>query len=299
MSWFRLDDKFHSNQKVIAARNAAVGLYVRCGTWSADQGTEGRIPSHVALMFGTKAEIARVSAAGLWQPTDYGYLIRDYLEYNLSNDEVGERREKRAEAGRAGGIKSGESRRSKREASASDSGKQIEANTNPDPTRPDPTPLVPVVDELDDSTCDVLRGAAVMYAEWKFASNPSACKGLPSKYKAGIVANMRARHQQAIVAHLGNTTAAFGADVQRHTFADLAARADDQAGAFAAIFQVLRHLSHSGVGEDHTARANLCPPCHHGVRLHLDPVAQGDIGADHTERPNMHPRAQTRRRIND
>ena len=76
MSWFRLDDKFHSNQKVIAARNAAVGLYVRCGTWSADQGTEGRIPSHVALMFGTKAEIARVSAAGLWQPTDYGYLIR-------------------------------------------------------------------------------------------------------------------------------------------------------------------------------------------------------------------------------
>ena len=49
------------------------------------QGTEGRIPSHVALMFGTKAEIARVSAAGLWQPTDYGYLIRDYLEYNLSN----------------------------------------------------------------------------------------------------------------------------------------------------------------------------------------------------------------------
>ena len=190
MSWFRLDDKFHSNQKVIAARNAAVGLYVRCGTWSADQGTEGRIPSHVALMFGTKAEIARVSAAGLWQPTDYGYLIRDYLEYNLSNDEVGERREKRAEAGRAGGIKSGESRRSKREASASDSGKQIEANTNPDPTRPDPTPLVPVVDELDDSTCDVLRGAAVMYAEWKFASNPSACKGLPSKYKAGIVANV-------------------------------------------------------------------------------------------------------------
>ena len=213
MSWFRLDDKFHSNQKVIAARNAAVGLYVRCGTWSADQGTEGRIPSHVALMFGTKAEIARVSAAGLWQPTDYGYLIRDYLEYNLSNDEVGERREKRAEAGRAGGIKSGESRRSKREASASDSGKQIEANTNPDPTRPDPTPLVPVVDELDDSTCDVLRGAAVMYAEWKFASNPSACKGLPSKYKAGIVANVLTEQAAELSAYIERHPNATAADI--------------------------------------------------------------------------------------
>ena len=213
MSWFRLDDKFHSNQKVIAARNAAVGLYVRCGTWSADQGTEGRIPSHVALMFGTKAEIARVSAAGLWQPTDYGYLIRDYLEYNLSNDEVGERREKRAEAGRAGGIKSGESRRSKREASASDSGKQIEANTNPDPTRPDPTPLVPVVDELDDSTCDVLRGAAVMYAEWKFASNPSACKGLPSKYKAGIVANVLEEQRTELTQFIKRHPNATAADI--------------------------------------------------------------------------------------
>lgn len=273
MSWFRLDDKFHSNQKVIAARNAAVGLYVRCGTWSADQGTEGRIPSHVALMFGTKAEIARVSAAGLWQPTDYGYLIRDYLEYNLSNDEVGERREKRAEAGRAGGIKSGESRRSKREASASDSGKQIEANTNPDPTRPDPTPLVPVVDELDDSTCDVLRGAAVMYAEWKFASNPSACKGLPSKYKAGIVANV-----------LTEQAAELSAYIERHpnaTAADIAGRV----------------LGVPGLGNTTTPPApdwHANPHCEHcdgsGI-ARLDDIGQGTYGPCECRRTEPYPDA--------
>lgn len=273
MSWFRLDDKFHSNQKVIAARNAAVGLYVRCGTWSADQGTEGRIPSHVALMFGTKAEIARVSAAGLWQPTDYGYLIRDYLEYNLSNDEVGERREKRAEAGRAGGIKSGESRRSKREASASDSGKQIEANTNPDPTRPDPTPLVPVVDELDDSTCDVLRGAAVMYAEWKFASNPSACKGLPSKYKAGIVANV-----------LTEQAAELSAYIERHpnaTAADIASKV----------------LGVRGLGNTTTPPApdwHANPHCEHcdgsGI-ARLDDIGQGTYGQCECRRTEPYPDA--------
>lgn len=273
MSWFRLDDKFHSNQKVIAARNAAVGLYVRCGTWSADQGTEGRIPSHVALMFGTKAEIARVSAAGLWQPTDYGYLIRDYLEYNLSNDEVGERREKRVEAGRAGGIKSGESRRSKREASASDSGKQIEANTNPDPTRPDPTPLVPVVDELDDSTCDVLRGAAVMYAEWKFASNPSACKGLPSKYKAGIVANV-----------LTEQAAELSAYIERHpnaTAADIASKV----------------LGVRGLGNTTTPPApdwHADPHCEHcdgsGI-ARLDDIGQGTYGPCECRRTEPYPDA--------
>lgn len=273
MSWFRLDDKFHSNQKVIAARNAAVGLYVRCGTWSADQGTEGRIPSHVALMFGTKAEIARVSAAGLWQPTDYGYLIRDYLEYNLSNDEVGERREKRAEAGRAGGIKSGESRRSKREASASDSGKQIEANTNPDPTRPDPTPLVPVVDELDDSTCDVLHGAAVMYAEWKFASNPSACKGLPSKYKAGIVANV-----------LTEQAAELSAYIERHpnaTAADIASKV----------------LGVRGLGNTTTPPApdwHANPHCEHcdgsGI-ARLDDIGQGTYGPCECRRTEPYPDA--------
>lgn len=273
MSWFRLDDKFHSNQKVIAARNAAVGLYVRCGTWSADQGTEGRIPSHVALMFGTKAEIARVSAAGLWQPTDYGYLIRDYLEYNLSNDEVGERREKRAEAGRAGGIKSGELRRSKREASASDSGKQIEANTNPDPTRPDPTPLVPVVDELDDSTCDVLRGAAVMYAEWKFASNPSACKGLPSKYKAGIVANV-----------LTEQAAELSAYIERHpnaTAADIASKV----------------LGVRGLGNTTTPPApdwHANPHCEHcdgsGI-ARLDDIGQGTYGPCECRRTEPYPDA--------
>ena len=273
MSWFRLDDKFHSNQKVIAARNAAVGLYVRCGTWSADQGTEGRIPSHVALMFGTKAEIARVSAAGLWQPTDYGYLIRDYLEYNLSNDEAGERREKRAEAGRAGGIKSGESRRSKREASASDSGKQIEANTNPDPTRPDPTPLVPVVDGLDDPTCDVLRAAAVMYAEWKFASNPSACKGLPSKYKAGIVAN-----------GLTEQAAELSAYIERHpnaTAADIASKV----------------LGVRGLGNTTTPPApdwHANPHCEHcdgsGI-ARLDDIGQGTYGPCECRRTEPYPDA--------
>ncbi len=70
------------------------------------------------------------------------------------------------------------------------------------------------------------------------------------------MADMRAGHQQAIVADAGDAAAAFGAGVQRGTFADAAACADDQAGAFALEFQVLRHFADAGEGEDHGVIAN-------------------------------------------
>jgi hypothetical protein len=143
MSWFRLDDKFHSNAKVMAAGNAAVGLYARCGTWCADHGKEGVIPSYVAHAYGSKREIATLIATRLWVEVDEGYKMPDYLDFNLSNDEVEDRRAKRAEAGRQGGIKSGQVRKkaSKDEANASAS---AEANTNDSRTESNPYPSLPV-----------------------------------------------------------------------------------------------------------------------------------------------------------
>lgn len=143
MSWFRIDDKFHSHAKVLQAGNAAVGLYTRCGAWSCDQRTEGKIPRHVARSFGTPKEIRTLLSCALWAETEDGYVMPDFLDFNPSNAEVDAKRQARAEAGAKGGQRSGETRRSKGEANASalldvcfDSG---EANTNPHPI-PSPTP---------------------------------------------------------------------------------------------------------------------------------------------------------------
>lgn len=225
MSWFRLDDKFHSNGKVLAAGNAAVGLYVRCGTWSADHGTEGHIPKLVASAYGTKGEIAKLVAMRLWREESDEYVMPDYLDFNLSNDEVEDLRRKRSEAGQKGGLKSGQVRKKRGsneandEANAQANGQQNEANTNPDPdpTRPDPTPTgastqqtdrLPTVAAVGQS---VIEEALNLYGKHVHDLDPDGCTTTPARRIAGIArtaANERhGRIAQHMSEHPNSTTA--------------------------------------------------------------------------------------------
>ena len=124
MPFVLMDDKFHSNPKVIAAGNAAVGLYARLLSWSSDNGTDGYVPEAVARQYGTRREILALVEArrtpdgsGLLDETYGGFLIPDFLDHNPSAAQVRERRAEKsqvkARAGQAGGVASGESRRAK------------------------------------------------------------------------------------------------------------------------------------------------------------------------------------------
>src|SRR5260221_10877398 len=104
MPWFRLDDSFHSHPKVIAAGNEAIGLFVRCGTYAAQHLTDGFIPEHVALLYGSPALADTLAKTKLWRRTRGGWQIPDYLDYNPSREDVEAKREIRAEAGRKGGL---------------------------------------------------------------------------------------------------------------------------------------------------------------------------------------------------
>ena len=102
MAWFRIDDEFHSHPKVTAAGNAATGLWVRGGAWSAHYLTDGFVPLEVIRSMGRTSEIDRAIAARLWVPTKGGMLMPDYLEYNPGGSSVRERRERDAKRKRAG-----------------------------------------------------------------------------------------------------------------------------------------------------------------------------------------------------
>ena len=69
MSWFRLDDKFHSHTKIIAAGNAAVGLFVRAGCYCSDHSTDGLVTFPVAALLGKPREAQALCDAGLWPNT--------------------------------------------------------------------------------------------------------------------------------------------------------------------------------------------------------------------------------------
>ena len=105
MAWFKLDDRFGNHPKVVKAGNSAVGLWVRCGTYSAEHLTDGHIPADVARMYGTRKEIQALLTAGLWATNgDGGYVMPDYLDFNPSKEETMAKRE--AERIRkAGGIR--------------------------------------------------------------------------------------------------------------------------------------------------------------------------------------------------
>lgn len=139
MTWFKVDDSFHAHPKVLATEPAALGLWVIAGAWSSAHLTDGVVPDHaLSRLLPDSATLAqKLVTAGLWRRIKGGYRFHDWSDFQPSSNDVKEQRQKRAEAGRLGGLASGKARSkpaSKTEANA-------EALASPivePPTRPDP-----------------------------------------------------------------------------------------------------------------------------------------------------------------
>ncbi|MET9816547.1 hypothetical protein [Streptomyces sp. NPDC006355] len=108
MPWFNVDDKAHSHPKMIKAGNAAVGLWLRCGSYVAQHLTDGVVPGLVADMYGTAPQISKLVKVGLWhphghicpscpQPAEGDYYMHDYAANgNPLRAEVEQRRQRAA-----------------------------------------------------------------------------------------------------------------------------------------------------------------------------------------------------------
>ena len=140
MPWFRLDDTFHSHPKVIAAGNEAVGLYTRCGSYAAQHLTDGFIPEHVALLYGSAELADTLVRTRLWRRARGGWVMPDYLQFNPSHDAVDKDRQQKAER-----QKRWREARGRRVTNASSNAGVEPAPPRPAPKeagrgRPDPTP---------------------------------------------------------------------------------------------------------------------------------------------------------------
>ncbi|MFE3109052.1 hypothetical protein ACFXKJ_19335 [Kitasatospora indigofera] len=108
MSWFAVGDSTDDHFKTLAAGNAALGLWVRCGAYASAHLTDGVIPGAVAAKNGTASQIRKLVAAGLWhaarhtcpkcpQVREGDFVMHDYLDANPSRRQVQERRRRAAE----------------------------------------------------------------------------------------------------------------------------------------------------------------------------------------------------------
>jgi hypothetical protein len=201
MTWVRFDDSVIDHPKVLIAGAAAELLWRRSISWSGKHLTDGLVRREaLPVLFGNLSElgvaedaaVARVVAAGLWEETETGWQIHDYLEYNPSRRAVRARRklerEKKArqrdagaeavDRGRTGHFRSrreslGESRgETPRESTATRSrpvpspvvdlsdqrkGLSIEAERKPDLPLPPPPVLTSVNGSLQATTSPVKR----------------------------------------------------------------------------------------------------------------------------------------------
>lgn len=90
MTWFKVDDSFHSHPKVLAAEPAALGLWVVAGTWSAANLTDGFVPEHVLpRLLPDSGELAEsLVTCGLWRRAKGGYRFHDWGDYNPHSSDV-------------------------------------------------------------------------------------------------------------------------------------------------------------------------------------------------------------------
>ncbi|GAB3372488.1 hypothetical protein [Amycolatopsis echigonensis] len=130
MPWFNVDDGFADHPKAIRAGNAALGLWVRAGAWSAKHLTDGFVPEEIAFLHGTPTQAAKLVRTGLWRVAEGGFQFHDWSDdrRNPTRAEVTRRRSENAarqarwrSARRAGGARTDSGRL------ANDAGEELEA----------------------------------------------------------------------------------------------------------------------------------------------------------------------------
>jgi hypothetical protein len=89
VTWFKVDDQLAIHPKAILAGNAAMGLWVRAGSWCAAHLTGGALPAHMLGTLGAQRRDARrLVDAGLWTRTNAGYQFKDWQDWQPTKAEV-------------------------------------------------------------------------------------------------------------------------------------------------------------------------------------------------------------------
>ncbi len=97
MAWVKLDDQYFFHPKIILAGRDARDLHLAGLAYCAGQLTNGRIDRESLLLLGAMSMIPpavlhasaeRLVEVGLWEETENGWQVHDYLEYNPTRETV-------------------------------------------------------------------------------------------------------------------------------------------------------------------------------------------------------------------
>lgn len=141
MPYFPVDDQVAFHPKIMAAGNAAVGLWTRAGSWCKAHTTGGKVPSEIAHVLGRNSEISRLVSVGLWTVIPDGFQFHDWDHQagNFDADEEKARREAEREKNRI--RKRAQRERDRSQGHAESHGVTPGGVTGPPSPSPVPSPL--------------------------------------------------------------------------------------------------------------------------------------------------------------
>jgi len=90
MTWFKIDDSFYDHPKVFDAPDCALALWLRAGTWSARNLTDGLVPPGMPARLCDDPEraVKELLDRGLWKRAKGGYRYHDWHDYQPNKDQV-------------------------------------------------------------------------------------------------------------------------------------------------------------------------------------------------------------------
>jgi hypothetical protein len=165
--WVKLDDKMPSHPKIVKAGSRAAWLLVASICYANEYRTGGYVPVRMLRRLTDESRPAALAEklveSGLFEPVDGGFMIHDYADFqlNFASASPSDLTQKRADAGRKGGLTSGKNRRDRSKIEAN-----VEANDEAKPKQNrSPVPVNPGPSQLADNTHSVVGFAS-------FASAP-------------------------------------------------------------------------------------------------------------------------------
>lgn len=145
MSWFKVDDGFWSNPKVLNLSDGATALWVRAGSYCCQHLTDGVVLSSVLRVLGSEDAAEELVAVGLWKSTRRGFEFHDWSEYQETSATVKKRREEQRDRQRKRRASRDSARNVTRDKSVTDGVTNGERHApvtrecaTPDPARPGP-----------------------------------------------------------------------------------------------------------------------------------------------------------------
>lgn len=155
MSWASLDDGFADHPKVLPLSSDAFRLHVCAMCWCNRRGTDGKVVLRdlriLAGMIPGDLDAARLvlelTGARLWDVTDDGWLLHDFLDWNEPAAKVKAKREAHAQRVKEARDKAREAAQEKARDLARDASRDIARAPSPSP----PIPSHPLPEELSSS----------------------------------------------------------------------------------------------------------------------------------------------------